>query len=209
MDSQLANTASTLFGIVAAVLGAFLFAFWIAMGIWTFNDIRSRTHDWLAIALACLLVLIFPIVGLVLYSMIRPKETLAEVYDRALEEEALLRELEETAACYACGVPAKDDWVFCPNCHAQLQHNCPNCSRLARQEWDICVYCGQAQTAEAETLRAPREVELGIYDNGYDQGRVPLPQETLPYRPPAQQHEPEADYTAEPYPSEYTPLRNS
>ena len=40
--------------------------------------------------------------------MIRPKATLAEVYDRALEEEALLCELEQTAACHNCGVPVKE-----------------------------------------------------------------------------------------------------
>ena len=77
--------------------------------------------------------------------MIRPKATLADVYDRALEEEALLRELEQTQACHSCGVPVKDNWVYCPNCHAQLQHTCPGCGNLARNEWAICVYCGAAQ----------------------------------------------------------------
>jgi RNA polymerase subunit RPABC4/transcription elongation factor Spt4 len=142
MPADLSNTIATAIGIFVAMLGAFLFAFWIAMGIWTFNDIRSRTRDWLAIGLACLLVLIFPIIGLILYMMIRPKETLAEVYDRALEEEALLRELEETLTCESCGIPIKEAWVYCPNCHHQLQTSCVNCGSLVRQEWDICVYCG-------------------------------------------------------------------
>ena len=166
-----ANTISTLVGVVVAVLGAFLFAFWIAMGIWTFNDIRSRTRDWLAILLACLLVLIFPIVGLVLYSMIRPKETLAEIYDRALEEEALLRELEETMACYSCGVPVKDEWVYCPNCHSQLQHACLNCSKLVRQDWDICVNCGTMQQARAGQTIAEQPIDVGVYDYSRGRGR--------------------------------------
>ena len=140
MSPELINNIATVVGVIVAVFGAFLFAFWIAMGIWTFNDIRSRSRDWLAILLACVLVLIFPIVGWVLYLMIRPKETLAEVYDRALEEEALLREIEETIACGSCGVPAKEAWVYCPNCHAQLQHSCPSCGNLVRNEWEICVY---------------------------------------------------------------------
>ena len=83
MSPELINNIATAAGIVVAVLGAFLFAFWVAMGIWAFNDIRSRTHDWLSILLAVLLVMAFPIIGLVLYTMIRPKQTLAEVYDRA------------------------------------------------------------------------------------------------------------------------------
>jgi uncharacterized membrane protein len=72
MQSDLFNSIATVVGVVVAVLGAFFFAFWIAMGIWTFNDIRSRSRDWLAIVLACLLVLVFPIVGQILYLMIRP-----------------------------------------------------------------------------------------------------------------------------------------
>ena len=154
MSPELINTIATVVGVLVAVVGAFIFAFWVALGLWTFNDIRSRTRDWLAILLACVLTLIFPIVGWVLYLMIRPKETLAEVYDRALEEEALLREIEETVACPTCGVPAKENWVYCPNCHTQLQHSCPTCGNLVRNEWEICVYCGTNQQVAAPR-RAP------------------------------------------------------
>ena len=107
---------------------------------------------WLVIILAVALVLIFPLIGLILYLMIRPKATLAEVYDRALEEEALLRELEQTAACHNCGVPVKEAWVYCPNCHNQLQHSCPTCGNLVRNEWEICVYCGSAQQRTAPQI---------------------------------------------------------
>jgi hypothetical protein len=145
MSPEFINNIATFAGVLVAALGAFLFAFWVAMGIWAFNDIRARSRDWLAIVLAVLLVMVFPLVGLILYTLIRPKSTLADVYDRALEEEALLRELEETHACQACGVPVKDTWIFCPNCHTQLQHTCPACSNLVRNEWAICVYCGTPQ----------------------------------------------------------------
>lgn len=154
MPADLFNSIATTVSVIVAVLGAFFFAFWIAMGIWTFNDIRSRSRDWLAILLACLLVLIFPVVGLILYLMIRPKHTLAEVYDRALEEEALLREIEETLACITCGIPVKENWVYCPNCHHQLQHSCVTCKNLVRNEWEICVFCGTAQQAGASAARA-------------------------------------------------------
>ena len=125
------------------------------MGIWTFNDIRSRSRDWLAILLACTLVLIFPIVGLILYLLIRPKETLAEVYDRALEEEALLRELEHSPGCHNCGSPIKDEWVYCATCHTQLQHSCATCGSLVRDEWAICVICGTPQQADVAPPTSP------------------------------------------------------
>ena len=149
MSPDLINTLGTIAGIIVAALGAFLFAFWIAMGIWAFHDIRQRTRDWLVIILAVMLVLVFPLIGLILYMMIRPKATLADVYDRALEEEALLRELEQTQACHSCGVPVKDVWVYCPNCHSQLQHSCATCGNLVRNEWEICVFCGARQPRAA------------------------------------------------------------
>ncbi len=161
MSPELINTIGTIAGVIVAALGAFLFAFWIAMGIWTFHDIRQRTRDWLVIILAVALVLIFPLIGLVLYLMIRPKATLADVYDRALEEEALLRELEQTAACHSCGVPVKEAWVYCPNCHNQLQHSCPTCGNLVRNEWEICVYCGSAQQRMAPQLSAAPAIVAG------------------------------------------------
>ncbi len=165
MSPEFMNNIATVAGVLVAALGAFIFAFWVAMGIWTFNDIRSRSRDWLAIVLAVLLVLVFPIVGLILYMMIRPRTTLADVYDRALEEEALLRELEESHACHSCGVPVEGNWVYCPNCHTQLQHSCPNCSKLVRNEWAICVFCGApqraGQTMRPNDLRAANELAAG------------------------------------------------
>jgi len=156
MSPEFVNTIATIAGMIVAILGAFLFAFWIAMGIWAFNDIRSRSRDWLAIVLAVVLVLVFPIIGWILYMMIRPKATLAEVYDRALEEETLLRELEETLTCQTCGIPVKDNWVYCPNCHNQLQHSCTTCGTLARNEWDICVNCGAPQRAPRPQKQQPQ-----------------------------------------------------
>jgi hypothetical protein len=183
MSPELINNIATLAGVLVAALGAFIFAFWVAMGIWAFNDIRSRSRDWLAIILAVLLVMVFPIVGLILYMLIRPKSTLADAYDRALEEEALLRELEETHACAACGVPVKETWIFCPNCHTQLQHTCPACSNLVRNEWAICVYCGTAQrpavaTRAAQELGAAPPVlgrEPQVLTTGYAQNSLAAP----------------------------------
>ena len=159
MSPEFVNTIATIAGVIVAIFGAFLFAFWVSMGIWTFNDIRSRSRDWLAMLLACLLVLIFPIVGLVLYMMIRPKDTLAEIYDRALEEEALLRELETAKACHQCGSPTHEAWIFCPTCHAQLQYSCANCGNLVRTEWDICVMCGATQRGAEQRSTEQRNVE--------------------------------------------------
>lgn len=144
MSPDLMNTIGIVLQVVLALTGAFFFAFWISLVIWAFRDIRSRTRDLFAQVLATLLVLLFtPFLGagLVLYLLLRPKETLAQAYERALEEEALLRDIEEQAACPRCQRPVKENWQVCPSCRQPLKVVCPSCKKLMAPDWVICPYC--------------------------------------------------------------------
>ena len=150
----------------AALLGAFLTAMWIAVVIWTFRDIRSRSRDIFAQILATLMVLIFfplfPLPGLVLYLILRPRETLSEIYERSLEEEALLQGIEERMACPGCNRRIEEEFMICPTCHTRLKKACPACGRLLHLRWNICAYCGAVQTA-VKAAPAPAEpVSLAI-----------------------------------------------
>jgi len=89
-----------------------------------------------------LLVAVFNVIGLLIYILVRPKQTLAEQYDRALEEEILLQELEQSPTCHNCGRPVKPDWQYCPYCEAELKHPCPQCGYLLEPEWKRCPQCG-------------------------------------------------------------------
>jgi len=129
--------------VILFFLGAYILAFWLSVVIWTFVDIRSRSRDILAALLSTLLVLVFNLAGLVLYLILRPKETLAEAYQRALEEEALLQDIEDQFICPGCKQKIEPDFLLCPNCHTQLKERCPNCGRLLNLKWNICPYCGQ------------------------------------------------------------------
>ncbi len=141
MSSALANRIGIILQLIVTIGAALLAAFWLALAIWTFRDISARTRDPIAILLATLLSLIFGPVGVLLYLLLRPKETLAERYDRALEEEALLREVEELNLCPGCRRPTKEDWQICPYCHTPLRRPCPECGRLVDLNWDVCPYC--------------------------------------------------------------------
>jgi RNA polymerase subunit RPABC4/transcription elongation factor Spt4 len=157
----ISNTIGTALQVLVALTGAFLLAFWLAMVIWTWRDIRARSRDIFAAILAVVLVAVFPIVGLLLYVLLRPKETLAEAYDRALEEEALLRSIEEQLVCPNCQRAVDDDWRFCAYCHTQIKKDCPECGRLLELGWSLCPYCGSAASvprsrAREETGPAPR-----------------------------------------------------
>ncbi|MGC9332863.1 MAG: double zinc ribbon domain-containing protein, partial [Anaerolineae bacterium] len=150
----------------AALLGAFLAAMWIAVVIWAFRDIRSRSRDIFAQILATLMVLIFfplfPLPGLVLYLILRPRETLSEIYERSLEEEALLQGIEERMACPGCNRRIEEEFMICPTCHTRLKKACPACGRLLHLRWNICPYCGAVQTA-VKPMQAPAQpVSLAV-----------------------------------------------
>lgn len=131
------------------ILGAYAVAFHLGLVIWTGRDIASRSRDWLVRTLAVLLVLVFSLPGLLLYYVLRPRETLAEVYGRALEEEALLQDIEDQATCPNCKRRVQQDFAVCPYCRTALKGRCASCRRLLSPNWDVCPYCGQEPGKEA------------------------------------------------------------
>ncbi len=148
-------------GITAALLGG--------IAIWTFRDIRSRSRDGLAYILATLLVLVLPIIGLVVYMMLRPRETLADAYERSLEQEALLQAIEEPEVCPGCGQRVKGDYLFCPSCHTKLKTACPVCVNPLHLRWSLCPYCGASVVPQAlepvpslQSEHAPAEISAAV-----------------------------------------------
>jgi len=125
-----------------AIIGAFLAAIWLSLIIWTFRDMRARSRDPFAQILATLVVALLPGVGLIVYLILRPPETLAEAYERALEEEALLQEIEERPACPGCSRTVDSNWLLCAHCHTRLRKACPDCNALMELQWNICPHCG-------------------------------------------------------------------
>jgi RNA polymerase subunit RPABC4/transcription elongation factor Spt4 len=145
--------------VIIALFGAFFLAFWVSMVIWTFRDVRSRSRDIFAQLLATLMVLVFNLPGLFLYFILRPQETLVEAYERSLEEEALLQDIEERLVCPGCKRKIQPDFVICPDCHTRLKKSCPNCRRLLHLKWNICPYCGAGPVSQSEQFIPGSESE--------------------------------------------------
>jgi RNA polymerase subunit RPABC4/transcription elongation factor Spt4 len=127
------------------IMGAVLTAFWAAFIIWTFNDMKARSRDPLAPIAAAIMVAFLYVFGLIIYVMLRPRETLADAYERSLEEEALLQEIEEKPACPGCGRGVKHEWQVCPYCHTKLKKACLHCAQVLELSWNICPYCANPQ----------------------------------------------------------------
>jgi hypothetical protein len=133
------------------IAGGIVVILWVAVLIWVWRDCRARSRSGWAAALALLLTAILPVVGLVIYMLLRPRQTLAEAYDRALEQEALLQQIEERPVCPTCSRPTQANWFLCPTCHTHLRQPCPVCNFPLELHWDICPYCGYLfETAPAD-----------------------------------------------------------
>src|SRR5919202_381576 len=127
--------------IIVAAFVAFGLAVWFSVVVWTFIDIRSRSRDKFVWFFAVLLVLLFNVFGLVVYLILRPHETLMQAYERSLEEEALLQEIEERPICPNCRHRVEEDFRVCPSCQTRLKDVCHSCGRLVDLDWPVCPYC--------------------------------------------------------------------
>ena len=187
-EIQIPSVVITGLQVIMAFTGAFLVALWISMIIWTFKDVRSRSRDVFAILLATLMVVIFGPLGLLLYFLLRPKSTLAEQYERALEEEALLQDLEERPRCPGCSRQVNEAWIICPDCHTTLKKICPKCENSLNLQWNICPFCG---THVATATVGP--------DDHHDRsGRLAAHQQTRPMTAPPPLVEDEMTVTTPP-----------
>lgn len=131
----------------AAIYGGIvLVIFWVAMVVWSYRDMRARSRDGLAQLFVAALVGVLNLPGLFIYMMLRPRETLSEAYERSLEEEALLQEIEEKPTCPGCAQRVQTDWQACAYCHTRLKKPCIRCTQLLELAWDLCPYCTTDQT---------------------------------------------------------------
>ena len=129
------------------LIGFYIVLLWAATAYWAYRDLQTRTTNPVAPYLAAALIIIFtPVLflfGVIVYRILRPRETVAEANERALAEEAMMVEIEAQPHCANCGRQVHEDWIICPTCRNRLRRVCPNCSRLVELDWSLCAWCGK------------------------------------------------------------------
>jgi len=125
--------------------GVIIVALWLAMIIWVYRDMRARSRDGISQLIFAVVVAVLTLPGLFIYLLLRPRETLSESYERSLEEEALLQEIEEKPTCPGCGQRVHDDWQACAYCHTRLKKACISCRHLLELSWNLCPHCASSQ----------------------------------------------------------------
>lgn len=136
----------------------FLVVVWIALIAWTYLDAHRRIQDPVLIACATGASL-FPYVGTVVYTILRPPEFLEDARERELEIRAAqlrVRQLEEQS-CPNCGHPIERTYLRCPSCRARVKDPCESCGKPIDPRWTICPYCETPQRRAAPQPRRATE----------------------------------------------------
>src|SRR5919106_3788319 len=137
----------------------FLVVVWIPLIAWTYLDARRRLEDPVLIG-ASTVASVFPFVGTIVYSILRPPEFLDDARERELDiraSELRVRQLEEQS-CPQCGFPIERSYLRCPSCRARVKDPCESCGKPIDPRWALCPYCETPvrRAAPAEERRPKR-----------------------------------------------------
>lgn len=144
----------------------FLVVLWLALVYWTYADARRRTEDPMLVGCATAASL-FPFVGTIVYTIVRPPEYLEDAHERALEiaaAEARLASIQQLTCPY-CSNEIEATFLRCPSCMNRLKEPCATCGKPLDPRWQICPYCEAAvatpapQPARRERRAQPRPAE--------------------------------------------------
>jgi hypothetical protein len=129
--------------LVVNLLLLFLVVLWLALVAWTYFDAGRRIEDRFLVVCAAAASFVFPYLGTIVYSILRPPEFLADQHERELEiraSELRLRQLEEQS-CPNCEHPVERNFLRCPNCRARIKDPCESCGKPIDPRWSLCPYC--------------------------------------------------------------------
>lgn len=119
---------------------------YFALVAWTFFDARRRMDDHVLVAASVGASFVFPFMGTVIYSILRPPEFLEDAHERQVEIKAAelrVKQLSEQS-CPKCEYPVEKNYLRCPNCRARLKDPCPSCGKPVDPRWALCPYCETA-----------------------------------------------------------------
>jgi hypothetical protein len=115
--------------------------FWLANVYWVLRDARRRIADPWIVGMAGILALL-PLIGPLLWLLVRPLEPLLDTEERQLELRALRQRIRGGQYCPMCGAEADASYRFCPVCASELRPACAGCEAALDPLWIACPYCG-------------------------------------------------------------------
>jgi Double zinc ribbon len=146
---------------------------YFALVAWTFFDARRRMRDPVLVASSVGASFVFPFIGTIVYSILRPPEFLEDAHEREVEIKAAelrVRQLSEQS-CPKCQYPVEKNFLRCPNCRTRLKNPCTTCGKPVDPRWALCPYCEAPvekpePARRAEKRREPRRAAAAQQGGG-------------------------------------------
>jgi hypothetical protein len=175
--------------LLALILISYALVLWLSAVVWVYRDVRSRTDDQASQIIAVVLVAVFNVPGLLVYLVIRPQGTMEGLFERAIENEAMLHELQLSAnACQGCRRPIEDEFVVCPWCRIVLREPCRNCGKAVRTAWISCPYCtAERVPSRPQPVQVTRDGNAIVPPRRRPDGATQRPRQPAPQRAPLAQ----------------------
>lgn len=125
---------------------------WLGLVRWVYTDARRRIEHRKLIWLATLTAFV-PVVGLLVYLLARPPDSLRDIRQRRLEMYALETRLRKlgTRICPHCDYELRAGFIRCPRCARRLKRPCPSCRHPLDLDWKICPFC-EADVSSPATI---------------------------------------------------------
>ncbi len=136
------------FQIVSKVFILIFVVFWIVVLDWVWMDSGERTTNKKARVIYVLLVLFLNIFGWIIYLIVRPSQTIEQIYWADLERRYLKYETAELGDCIKCGAQLYPGYTFCPKCGLEIKNKCRACGMYIEKDSEYCAFCGQKVVAD-------------------------------------------------------------
>jgi len=155
MPSSLAPLAefmdNPLFGTIQIVVLCYIGLLWVSIIVWVTRDAINRSGSLIFQTFSILINITMPVLGLLLYLIIRPTKTNMERYYEDLERRLLLEgNAEKSLTCEKCLTLVDKNFTFCPSCGLKLKKLCPHCGKEFLSQWNICPHCGSQYQEESK-----------------------------------------------------------
>jgi hypothetical protein len=148
------GVAGANYNMLGTVLMLISIIFWIVVTSWIWVDSDERTtNKWMR--LFYVIIGLIPVLGWIIYLIVRPSETIDEIYWGDLERRYLKYEAKDLGDCPRCGTQLYPGFIFCPNCKKRLKRKCPRCDVFVDMEYKYCTNCGNRMQTK---VRKEKEV---------------------------------------------------
>ena len=141
----------------------FLVVIWRRAGLLDVRGRSRRLEDPMLVACATAASL-FPFIGTIVYTIVRPPEYLEDRHERELEMKAAEKRLAllENRTCRNCGGEVEPSFLRCPTCMRKLKEPCRSCGKPLDPRWRVCPYCeAEVAASAASCQRRPRRAGAG------------------------------------------------